>query len=217
MYKVDVLELDNSFKVIKTEEKSFYFVEKANKLSNWVREDILKIKEREIKPHLTSALKVSNSSHQKDVCEGYLGSFIGLSNSVEENSSGVIIGSSTMTRGNAKVSISIIPKNLFKIISAFSARKLVIKTWKNNKDEYVKPNIENPNFEVFKNDSLIYSIFNIKPRKLGKVDRVTYSCPDYWKYDKEDDVKKKENRRIDRYILKIKKFQKQAHNKVPFV
>lgn len=40
---------------------------------------------------------------------------------------------------------------------------------------------------------LIYSIFNIKPRKLGKVDRVTYSCPDYWKYDKEDDVKKKEN------------------------
>jgi hypothetical protein len=40
---------------------------------------------------------------------------------------------------------------------------------------------------------LIYSIFNIKPRKLGKVERVVYSCPDYWKYDKEDDVKKKEN------------------------
>jgi hypothetical protein len=40
---------------------------------------------------------------------------------------------------------------------------------------------------------LIYSIFNIKPRKLGKVERTIYSCPDYWKYDTETDYKKKEN------------------------
>jgi hypothetical protein len=40
---------------------------------------------------------------------------------------------------------------------------------------------------------LIYSIFNIKPRKLGKVERAIYSCPDYWKYDKENDSEKKAN------------------------
>ena len=40
---------------------------------------------------------------------------------------------------------------------------------------------------------LIYSIFNVKPRKIGKVERINYSCPDYWKYDKEGDIKKKEN------------------------
>jgi hypothetical protein len=40
---------------------------------------------------------------------------------------------------------------------------------------------------------LIYSIFNIKPRKLGKVERVVYSCPDYWKYDIENDSAKKAN------------------------
>jgi hypothetical protein len=40
---------------------------------------------------------------------------------------------------------------------------------------------------------LIYSIFNIKPRKLGKVERAIYSCPDYWKYDIENDSAKKAN------------------------
>jgi hypothetical protein len=40
---------------------------------------------------------------------------------------------------------------------------------------------------------LIYSIFNIKPRKLGKVERTIYSCPDYWKYDTETDSVKKAN------------------------
>lgn len=160
MYNVDILEINDSFQIIKTQEKKFYFLEDCDKLSTWVRSDVLNIKKREIKPHLASALKVSNSFHQKDVCDNYLGSYIGLSNSVEENGSGVIIGSSTMTRGNAKVSISIIPENFFKITSAFSARKLIIKTWKNNRDEYMKPNIHNGCYEMFKHDSLVYTMFN---------------------------------------------------------
>jgi len=38
---------------------------------------------------------------------------------------------------------------------------------------------------------LIYSIFNIKPRKLGKAERMVHSCPDYWKYEVETDNDKK--------------------------
>lgn len=33
---------------------------------------------------------------------------------------------------------------------------------------------------------LVYSIFDIKPRKLGKIARKLNNCPDYWKYTKED-------------------------------
>lgn len=37
---------------------------------------------------------------------------------------------------------------------------------------------------------LVYSIFNIKPRKLGKVVKKQNNCPDYWKYEKvKTDVK----------------------------
>jgi hypothetical protein len=38
---------------------------------------------------------------------------------------------------------------------------------------------------------LIYSIFNIKPRKLGKAESKSSNCPDYWSYIKED-IKKTE-------------------------
>jgi hypothetical protein len=33
---------------------------------------------------------------------------------------------------------------------------------------------------------LIYSIFNIKPRKLGKAENKLNNCPDYWSYVRED-------------------------------
>jgi hypothetical protein len=163
MYKFDVLELDeNNLSVIKTDVKTVYNIDNAKKLSEWVREELKDIPNtnKEVKPHLSSALKVSNSSHQKDVKNGYLGSYIGLSNSVEKNSVGVTIGSTTMVQGNAKVSLSILKSNFFKLVSAFTSRRLIIKSWKNNKDEYFAPNEEHEQFEQFKYDSLVYSLFN---------------------------------------------------------
>lgn len=37
---------------------------------------------------------------------------------------------------------------------------------------------------------LVYSIFNIKPRKLGKAVKKQNNCPDYWKYKKVEEVVK---------------------------
>jgi hypothetical protein len=37
---------------------------------------------------------------------------------------------------------------------------------------------------------LVYSIFNIKPRKLSKVAKKQINCPDYWKYEKVDNLVK---------------------------
>ena len=39
---------------------------------------------------------------------------------------------------------------------------------------------------------LVYSIFNIKPRKLGKVENKLNNCPDYWTFTKEHPDKKKD-------------------------
>jgi hypothetical protein len=163
MYKFDILEMDNNgLSIKKTGEKIVYSIDNGEKLSDWVRKELLQIpsQNKGVRPHLSSALKVSESSHQKDVMDGFLGSYIGLSNSVEENGSGVILGSSTMTRGNAKVSLSVIDSNFFKIMCAFTSRRLIVKTWKNNKDEYFAPNENHDSFENFKYDSLIYSLFN---------------------------------------------------------
>ena len=39
---------------------------------------------------------------------------------------------------------------------------------------------------------LVYSIFNIKPRKLSKVAKKQINCPDYWKYEKVNEEEKEE-------------------------
>lgn len=39
---------------------------------------------------------------------------------------------------------------------------------------------------------LVYSIFNIKPRKLGKVENKLNNCPDYWTFTREEREKKQD-------------------------
>lgn len=59
--------------------------------------------------------------------------------------------------------ISIIPENYFKVISNFSARKLITNdyaSWINQKDEYLVPNINHSRYEEWVNDCIIYSTFN---------------------------------------------------------
>jgi hypothetical protein len=133
-----------------------------NKLSKWVREEIklVKNKDKVCLPHLSSALKVSNKNNQKEIIDGYVGSFVGLANNVSNNSTGVGLFSSTPTQGNSNISISIINTNFSKIIVSFSARKLVIPTWDNFKDEYLMPNVLHENYLNFYYDSITYSLFN---------------------------------------------------------
>jgi hypothetical protein len=42
----------------------------------------------------------------------------------------------------------------------FTARKLIPFTWVNEYSEYLKPNVENKQYANFKNNSVIYSLFN---------------------------------------------------------
>jgi hypothetical protein len=58
--------------------------------------------------------------------------------------------------------LSIHPSNLFRCLSLFSARRIVKGDWKNWYDEYITPNEEHEQFEQFKYDSLVYSLFESK-------------------------------------------------------
>ena len=42
----------------------------------------------------------------------------------------------------------------------FTARKLIIGNWINDKDEYIAPNEEHPQWKQFVADSVVYSLFN---------------------------------------------------------
>jgi hypothetical protein len=171
-YLIDIMEKSENG-VFRKGQK--YLKPVKNKLSDWVREEIKDRKKDEkiLLPHVSSALTISEKSHQRELKEGYLGSYVGLSNNVSNNTTGVGLFSTTPTQGNASISLSIFNDNFDKMVTAFSARKLIISTWDNFKDEYSKPNKTHEEFEQFKYDSIVYSLFNSHSQQ-SSLRQITY-------------------------------------------
>lgn len=141
--------------------KTIYNTDDNIPASEWVRQEIKDRKDTEIKPHLSSALIVSDKDNQKLV-KNSMGSICVLSNSVYKNSKGVSLLSSIQTQGNANISISIISSNFVKATTLFTARKCIKDNWINCKDEYLKPKENNmtTKWKQFEYDSIVYSLFN---------------------------------------------------------
>ena len=151
----------NSKGIIETNNiKNLYSLENDSiRAANWVRKLTIKTKNIESYPNLTSALKVKDKFDKKVSLKGYLGGYVELSNSVYQNISGVSLGSAISLLGYT-VSISIYSYNFLRCISIFTAKKSIKSNWINQKDEYLAPNTEHPNYEQWNNDCLVYSLFN---------------------------------------------------------
>ena len=52
------------------------------------------------------------------------------------------------------------PQNFEKCCALFTARKNIFGDWINDKDEYIAPNEEHPQWKQFVADSVVYSLFN---------------------------------------------------------
>jgi hypothetical protein len=155
MFKFDVLELNEKKGVIKTKVKEYYGLG-HNTLSKWVRR--IKVKNTLDVPKMTSSLKVVDKGTAK-ISQNYLGYMYFDSNSPRVSQTQVSIFSSTYSNGQG---ISIISDNLMDIVVGFTARKITKPDWLNWYDEYLAPNEEHEQFEQFKYDSLVYSLFESK-------------------------------------------------------
>lgn len=140
--------------------------------SNWVREPTINLKKEESYPNFTSALKVKDKYDKKTNLEGYLGGYVELSNSTYQNTNGVSLGSAVSLLGYT-VSIPIYRYNLLRCVSMFTARKTIIPNWINQKDEYLTPNTEHPDYEQWNNDCIVYSLFNSSSNQSSLRD-ITY-------------------------------------------
>lgn len=105
-------------------------------------------------PPMTSAVKV------KDVDKlGYSGA-IGYINNHSNNQMHqdlVFLASSVIAANGNK---AITPENFKKVMPLFVARRSVPANWMNDKDEYLAPNEDHPDYEQFYHDSIVYSLFN---------------------------------------------------------
>jgi hypothetical protein len=166
MFKFDVLELSENLEVTKTKEKQYNGLGQ-NLLSNWVRGE--KSRYDLVVPKLTSSLNVVQKGTSK-IHKDYIGFLLWNSNAPRENNTKVSLFTSMYSTGQG---MSVTPGNLWNIVVAYSARKIIKSDWLNWYDEYLAPNEEHEQFEQFKYDSMVYSLFESKSNQ-SSLRQITY-------------------------------------------
>jgi len=152
----DIVEVEDSSIVVKGQ-KNIYNAWGNYLASTWVREEIKGVKCVDL-PNLTNAISIKDSDKNrgKGLVDGF-GYFHNNANSVQYNGTYVGLYSSPCAAANG---LPITKDNVLKCTALFTARKLIIGDWINDKDEYIAPNEEHPQWKQFVADSVVYSLFN---------------------------------------------------------
>ena len=161
MYKFDHIEKTGIDEMVLKGTKTIYNIDNGITASEWVRKEVKGKKANRDLPKLSSALEVKQNGYSK-LCEGAFGYFLNNGNNIRYNGTNVAIFSSCFS---GKSGLSVIPENLLKVCSLFTSRRLVEGNWVNWYDEYLAPNEEHDQFEQFKYDSLILSLFDSKSQQ----------------------------------------------------
>lgn len=138
--------------------KNIYNIDGLTRGNDWAKS---KIKQEGKNDYLgvTSAIVPNTKEHKyiKSVGDGLLGSMRSVSNDVYNSTQFVFLASSVIDTTGV---IPIYADNLERSLAFFSARKLISDNWINDKDEYLAPNEEHPQYQEFVNDSIIFSLFH---------------------------------------------------------
>ena len=151
----DLLDINNNGIVEKIGEKRIYNLDNEIQANVWVRENLTNSNMIDV-PHLSSGIKVKDNGKYK-IIDKYLGYLLAKSNSIYTNSKYVALFSTMFSDGHG---VAITDENFMECMSLFAARKLIKGNWINDKDEYMKPNLNHEKYKEWNNDALIYSLFN---------------------------------------------------------
>jgi hypothetical protein len=160
-YLMDILDSNNEYKINKIGEKVLYSMDNKKRACDWIRSKQIKKQVQLMSdyPNFSSSFVVNGKFSKKINPNGYIGGYCELSNSVYQNSQGVVIGSSISILGNT-VSIPIYKENFLDTVGMFAAKRLITQNWLNDKDEYMAPDENSELYHNFTLDSVILSLFN---------------------------------------------------------
>ncbi len=138
--------------------KILYNLDGKVKASDWIKSDI-KVKPIDA-PCMTNAINIKDDPKTFGrLLPHAIGYMVSDTNKVNENAMGVAMFSGYGCKGH-NAGLSIMEDNFFRCMNLFAARKLISGNWENSKDEYMRPDTENPLYREFNNDSLIFSLFH---------------------------------------------------------
>ena len=151
---IKISEIGDDFKPTITRDKDIYNLDKLIPMSKWLS----------YKYDMVDFPKMSSYTQCKDTKWGYgidassVSTLVSHSNNVYENAQSVYILNGGITRNVGKEFVN--SKTFLKCVSIFAARKSVKGNWINDKDEYLVPDTEHPDYEQWNNDAIVYSLFN---------------------------------------------------------
>ncbi|NBO23488.1 hypothetical protein EBU94_09160, partial [bacterium] len=128
-------------------------VDKKITLSQWMEKGLPK--NNSIYPVFESALGVTQVDKK-----GYsdaIGYINNDSNNVQQQNVIHLMSGICKANGNKAITID----NFKRMMTGFSARKIIKRSWISDKDEFLKPSVDLENYDHFVNDSVVYSIFHI--------------------------------------------------------
>ena len=154
-FTLSVKEVDKeTYRVQEIEQKLFYNSDN-NQANNWVRAPLKKCPKFDA-PQLTNAINIKQDGSGKMVPYGF-GYMHNNSNNVMQSDQYVGLYSSAFSDGHG---VPINKDNLMRAVALFAARKSVIRSWINDKDEFLIPDYEHEDYTLWNNNALIYSLFH---------------------------------------------------------
>lgn len=140
--------------------KNLYNLDNVQDAAKWIREPDKK-KKTALGCQLSSALNIGKGNSPLGmVTADHIGYCVMDGNNIDANASQVYLLSTSAYHGHG---VSVTRDDFDRVVSLFAAHKLIsgdFANWINCKDEYMIPDISNPKYEEWQNDSIVYSLFN---------------------------------------------------------
>lgn len=144
--------------------KILYNVNNYITASKWVREPISELTFGREFPCTVNGTILKYSDRNPSFHDSALGYFHNNANSIQYNTSYIGLYTMPFASGNG---ICIMKSNFERCITLHAARSLISGNWINDKDEYIKPNDQLDQFNIFKHDSIIHSLFSGSSRQTS--------------------------------------------------
>lgn len=136
--------------------KDIYNLDGVVSASDWSKEPVKKLKTFDY-PQVVNGITLKQQNTIGKNITNSLGYFFNNSNNVDMNTQKVALFSSGYVNGHGH---GINADNFDRVVTLFSARKLINKTWVNSKDEYIAPNTEHEKWSEFVADAVVYCLFH---------------------------------------------------------
>jgi hypothetical protein len=155
MFEFDLLDLTDNIEIVNNGKKTIYNTDDKKSLTEYYDE----------KYDIIDYPKLSSFNNVKECDGGFgmdinsFGVIVSPGNNIQENDKGVRLLTGGNISNHGKVFVG--KSDFLKKLLLFTVRKSIKFNWINQKDEYLAPNEEHEQFEQFKYDSLVYSLFHI--------------------------------------------------------